>query len=290
MYSYKINKLPKKTVEVIVKIAAGDIKREEDIAFEKLLQNLEVAGFRKGKVPKDVAKKNISRQAIYEQIIKKLLPQLYEEIIKKENLKPIISPKIELIKAKEGEDWEIKFTIALKPDFILPDYKNLIKKLKNEQKKTDIWLPGKNQPSSSNDDKEEGKQKLLNNILEKLLLETKIEIPDLLIEEELNRRLTNLLDDIRKIGLTVEGYLKSKNTTIEQLKQNISKEIEDTYKLEFILGEIADLENIQVDKEDLNKLFANITDNNQRQEAEKNSYFYAAILRKQKTFDFLLNL
>lgn len=290
MYSYKINKLPKKTVEVIVKIPSEDIKKEEDIAFERLLQNLEVPGFRKGKVPKDIAKKNIPRQTIYEEIIRSFLPPLYEEIVKKENLRPIISPKVDFVKAKEGEDWEIKFTIALKPDLTLPDYKRLIRKLKTEQKKTDIWLPGKNQPSSNQGSQEESRQKLLNSILEKLILESKIEISDLVIEEELNHRLTTLLDDIRKIGLTVEAYLQSKNTTIEQLKKNISKEIEDTYKLEFILAEIADLENIQINSEDLDKIFANITDINQRQKAKENSYFYASILRKQKTLDFLLAL
>ncbi len=79
MYSYKINKLPKKTIEIIATIPVSDIKKEEHGAFERLLQNLEVAGFRKGKVPRDIAKKHISRQSIYEEIIKSLLPRLYEE-------------------------------------------------------------------------------------------------------------------------------------------------------------------------------------------------------------------
>lgn len=291
MYSYKINRLPKKTVEITVNIPFNDIKNEEASAFKKLHQNLQLAGFRKGKVPEDMAKKHISRQSIYEQILKSLLPRLYEEIVKKENITPIINPKIDLIKAKEDEDWEIKITIADKPDLVLPDYRQLIKKIKLEQKKTDIWVPGKskNHPSDK-DSNEDNKQKLLNLILEKLLLESKLELSPLVIEEELNHRLTALLDDIKKIGLTVEGYLKSKNTTIDELKKKFSQEIEDTYKLEFLLMEIADKEGIKVEKEELDKLFANITDEKQRNQAQVNSYFYASLLRKQKTLDFLLTL
>ncbi len=290
MYTYKLKKLPKKTTEIIVHIPSIDIKKEEENAFFSLHKNLELPGFRKGKVPKEIAKKHISRQSIYEELVKSLLPRLYEEIVKKENLTPIISPKVELVKAKEGEDWEIKITIAEKPEITLPDYKELIKKLKAEQKKADIWVPGKNQTSSEKNKEEEKRQELLNKILEKLLLETNFEISDLVIEEELNRRLSELLDDIKKIGLTVEGYLKSRNITIEELKKRLAKEIEDTYKLEFILIEIAEKEEIKVEKDDLDKIFSNITDIKQRQQAEQNAYFYASILRKQKTLDFLINL
>jgi len=102
--------------------------------------------------------------------------------------------------------------------------------------------------------------------------------------------LTRLLDDIQKIGLTVDNYLKSKKLTMEQLKASYRKEIEDTYKLEFILSEIADRENISVEKEDLDKLFSNIKEEKERKAAEANSYFYASILRKQKTLDYLLSL
>jgi trigger factor len=282
MYTYKINQLPKRTIEIEVNIPKADIEKQEESAFERLLKNLQIAGFRRGKVPKDIGKKHISRQSIYEELIKSLLPPLYEEVVKKENLQPVISPKIELIKAKENEDWQIKITIAQKPLIELGVYKEVIKKLKSEQKKADIWVPGK--------DKEENKQKLLNSILARLLAEIKFEMSDLIIEDELSRRLTALVDDVQKIGLTVEAYLKSKNMTIDELKKRYKQEIEDTYKLEFVLMEIADCEGIKVEQSDIDKLLAAITDEKEREKARANSYFYASILRKQKTLDFLLSL
>ena len=77
---------------------------------------------------------------------------------------------------------------------------------------------------------------------------------------------------------------------MDSLKKQYEKEIVDTYKVEFLLMEIADKENIQVDKQDLEKMLGNIKDENARKEAEQNSYFYATVIRKQKTLDSLLSL
>ncbi len=290
MLDYKAKKLPKNTVEILVKIPKATIDEEYKTGFEHLQKELQVEGFRKGKVPKNIAEKHLSSQTIYQQVIHQLLPKVYEELIKKENLTPIVNPKIDLVRAKENEDWEIKFLIAEKPTVDIKNYKETIKKAKDEAKKADIWVPGKDGEKTSDSKNEESKQKLLNQILGELLKQTHCELADLVIEEELNRKLTQLVDDIQKIGLTVDGYLKSKNLTMDEMKKRYSQEITDTYKLEFILQAIADQENIKVEKEDLDKLFANVKDVKEREAAQANAYFYASVLRKQKTLDLLLGL
>lgn len=292
MYTSTRKDLPKNTVELTVTILKDTLDKENKTAFEKLKNNLQVAGFRKGKVPEEIAQKHISKETAYQEAIQSLMPRIYEEIVKKENLKPIVSPKIELVKAKENEDWIVRITVAQKPVINLGSYKEAVKKAKSEAKKADIWVPGKSDTKQEPTEKDKARiqQETLNKILSELLTATKVEIPDLILEEELNHRLTKLLDDIQKIGLTVDAYLKSKNTTMDILKDGFRREIEDTYKLEFLLNEIADKEGIKVEKEDLEKLFTSITDAKQKEEARKNAYFYATILRKQKTLDFLTAL
>jgi len=287
MYSYKKNLLPKNTIEFLIDIPKEEINSAYKKAFDSLKKDLVIPGFRKGTVPEKLAKQNIDKGRIYEKLINDLIPRIYNEIIKKENLNPISSPKIELKKAKENEDWQIKITLAQKPIVDLKNLKTIIHKIKAEQKKDEIWIPGKDQKEKESE--EVKRQKLFNSILNALLKEINCEISDLLIEEELNYRLSSLLDEIKKIGLTVEAYLKSKNITIDQLKEQYRKEIQETYQLEFILSAIADKENITVDKEDLEKIFVNLSPE-ERKKAEANSYFYAAIIRKQKTIDFLINL
>lgn len=287
MYTYKTKKLPKNTLEIIVSLPSSYLQKQKEEAFKRLQKELEVDGFRKGKVPEAIAKKHLKDEQIIEEAVRKFLPELYSEIIKKESLSPIYNPKIDFVKAKDGEDWELKITIALKPVVDLKDYKKIVKEVKNKEKKADIWVPGKDKEKKS---EEKDNSMLLNKILEALLKEVEIEISDLILDEELNQRLTMLVDDIRKIGLTTEDYLKSKNLTLDQLKSSYRKEIEDTYKLEFILAEIADKENIKVEQADLDKIFANIVDEKQKDVARQNSYYYASLLRKQKTLDYLISL
>lgn len=288
MYSYKLKRLPKKTSEITLSIPTDDIKKEKNEALVRLQKELTLEGFRKGKVPLTIAEKHLSQEAIYQEMIKVILPKFYEEILRKENLRPIMNPKIELVKAKENEDWEIKITVAEKPDVSLNNYKQIIKDVKAKSKKENIWVPGKDKNESH--DHEKDKSKLINPILEAILKEAKVEISDLIIEEELNHRLSRLIDDIEKIGMTTENYLKSKNLTLEQMKDSFRREIDNTYKLEFILSEIADKENIKVEKSDIDKLLINIKDEKEKKQAEENSYYYATILRKQKTLDYIISL
>ncbi|MEK7177585.1 MAG: trigger factor [Patescibacteria group bacterium] len=287
MYSYKREKLPKNTTQLIIDVPKADIKKEEDEAFSRLQKNLTVGGFRQGKVPKDIAEKHLTKEVVYQELAQKMISRIYQELLTKESLKPIISPKVDLVKAKEGEDWQIKIVVAEKPTITLGDYKKVIKEAKDKAKKANIWVPGKDKDAKK---PEEDKNKIMNEVLTALLNESKIEISDLVIDEEVNHRLTHLMDEIQKIGLTSENYLKSKNLTMESLKAKFRKETEDTYKLEFVLSEIADKENLKVEQADLDKLFVNIKDEKERKTAEQNSYYYATILRKQKTLDYLISL
>ncbi|KKP86467.1 MAG: Trigger factor [Candidatus Roizmanbacteria bacterium GW2011_GWA2_35_8] len=287
MYTHKVKKLPKNTIEISVTLPRADIKKGKDEAFFRLQKELTVEGFRKGKVPVPIAEKHLSAEAIYQEMMKVTLPKIYDEILHKESLKPIMSPKIELASAKDNEDWQIRITVAERPQVELGKYKEKIKELKANNKKANIWVPG--QDKEKKDDEAE-KSKFLNVALEALLKTAKIEISDLILEEELNHRLTRLIDDVQKIGLTIDSYLKSKNLTMDSIKDQYKREIEDTYKLEFLLSEIADKENIKVENSDIEKLFLNIKDDKEREKAKENSYYYASILRKKKTIDFLISL
>lgn len=291
MLTLKKIDIGKSTYQFDIIIAKDQVSQKYNQSFNLLASELEVSGFRKGKAPKNLAEKHIKKEVVYEKVINGLIPEIYQELLKQENLKPLVSPKIELIKARENEDWLVRITIAEKPKIDLKNYKDLIKNLKLEENKKDIWVPGKsNKKEPTPQEKESNKMELLNKIFDILLKNTSAEISDLIIETELNKRLTQLVDDVRKVGLTIEQYLKSKNETIDSLKDKFKKETEAMYKLEFILEEISNTEKIVVEQKDLEAVFANIKVEKNREEARKNAYLYAAVIRKQKALDFLLTL
>lgn len=289
MYTYKRKNLPKQTVEFIITIPTKDIDAEYKKAFSELQKDLQVEGFRKGKVPKDVAEKNLAKDDIYDKMVRNYLPKAYSEIVEKEEIRPIISPRVDLQNAKEGEDWEIKMTTALSPKVDLGKYKEAIQKAKKESKKSDIWVPGKDKEPSEQD-MEKQKQAVFQASLDALMKIAKVEISDLILEEEMQKRLAQLIDQMQKVGVTMDSYLQSKNMTKEQLQDQIRKEIEDSYKIEFILQEIADREEIKIEQAELDKLFANVKTDEERKSIEQNAYYYAALLRKQKTLDYINSL
>lgn len=289
MYTYKRKNLPKQTIEFVISVPKEDIDSEYKKAFSDLQKDLEVQGFRKGKAPKEVAEKHLKKDDIYDRLIRNYMPTVYTEIVDKEEVKPIISPRVELVKAKEGEDWEVKFTTAEPPKVVLGKFKEKVIAAKKEAKKSDIWVPGKDkEPTAA--DLEKQKQAVFQASLDALMKEAKVEVSDLILDEEMQKRLAKLVDDMQKVGITMDAYLQSRNTTKEALQAQIRKEIEDSYKIEFILQEVADKENINVEQTELEKLFANVKTDEERKSIEQNAYYYAALLRKQKTLDYINSL
>jgi len=289
MYSFKRKNLPKNTIEFTLSIPWADIETEYATAFEEMRKNLKTEGFRKGKVPKDIAEKNLDRSAVYEHMLRAHLPKIYGEIIKKESLNPLISPRIELTQAEEKKDWEVKMSTALAPEVKLGKYKEKVSAARAQVKKSDIWVPGKG-PEPTKEDKDKQDQAVFQATLDALLSEAKVEISDLILDEEVSQRLAKLVDDIQRVGLTMESYLKSKDLTKEKLQEQLKNELEATYRTEFILQKIADEEGIKVEQKDLDTMLSGVKDEKARQEAAKNMYYYASLMRKQKTLDYINSL
>lgn len=282
MSTSTVKQLPKSTVEIEITIPWEDIKSTYEKIFLVVSSEMEVPGFRKGKAPKDLVEKRIDRSKIYEEVVKEVVPKAYAKAIQDHNLKPVVSPKIEVLKAKESEEWVVKATIALKPKVNLMNYQEKVKALKKGKAK--IWVPG------GNDKKPEEKKVSLDDLISTLIAETEIELSDILVTEEANRLLSNLIDQTQKLGLTVEQYLLSKGKTSEQLRAEYALQAAKNLKIEFILNEIADRENITVNQQDIDQLLSKVEKPEDRDQLKKDSYYLAHLIRQQKTLDFLNNL
>ncbi len=284
-YTLKNKEVKNATFFAEVEIPKKQIEKFREKAVEELSKKVEVPGFRKGKAPKEVILKNLSERQILEETAKQAFTNIILDIIKKEKLELFGEPSVEPIEISFDKPWRLKVRIPLKPKITLPDYKKIVEKVKGEAKASQIWTPGK-----TKNEREEKMQKdiLLNKILNQILKETKIELSEVIVDQEVKRRLAGLIEDVRKAGLTLEDYLKARNTDIETLKERYKKEVLDTYKLELVLEEIANKENIQVNDSDLQKALK--IDKEKLVQNKQLQYYWAAVLRKQKTLEFLLSL
>lgn len=293
MLKYTSKNLPKHTKEFLVEIDWETINSKQEESFAELTALVTAPGFRKGKAPRDVASQYINPEKIYERIVRKILPEMYKELIDKEKLKPVVSPSVELTEAKANMPWKLTVQVAEIPEVKLKEYKQQISAL--HKKAIDEKNNTQTDKSTASDDKEikDPKAKIvapLSQVFTCLLENAQVEIPDLLINEEVNRRLSQLVEDVRRVGMTVDQYLNSKQTTMDTMKATITKDSDEMYKLEFILAKIAEVENLGVEQTELEAIMANARTDKEKEIAKSNLAWYETLLKKQKVIDFLNNL
>ena len=119
-----VNKLENSKVEVVCDVDANVWKEAQEKAFEKLAKNLELKGFRKGKVPLEMARKHIDQGSIFNEAINGLLQPSFEEVLREEKLVPFARPAVDVTKVS-NEEVQLKFTIILPPEVKLGTYKGL---------------------------------------------------------------------------------------------------------------------------------------------------------------------
>jgi FKBP-type peptidyl-prolyl cis-trans isomerase (trigger factor) len=256
-----------------------------DEVLSDFVNNAEIPGFRKGKAPRDMVEKSLDKGKVYEEVLKRVIPQAYTDAVKAADIHPIVIPKVEIKEAEEKKDWLIKATTCEKPKITIGDYKTKIKELKNQKSKK-IWLPGEDPKAQ----KEEVHKITVDEILNTLYTCITIKLPNLLIENEVNRMLSDLIDQTKKLGLTVEQYLASTHKTAESIKKDYTDESSKTITLEFALEEIGDKEGILISDDDIEKALGTIKSEDEKKALSKEKYYLATILRRQKTLEYLASV
>lgn len=124
--------------EIEIKVDEKTWTKALDESFKKAQKNVKVNGFRKGKVPRNIFEKNFGIESLYEEAINIVLPDSYTKAIEKDNLIPIIMPKIDIKEVNE-KGVTILFTITTKPEVKIKKYTQLgVKKEKVSVTKKEI--------------------------------------------------------------------------------------------------------------------------------------------------------
>lgn len=106
-------------------IEQTEIQKGLTNAFNKVKKNLNVPGFRKGKVSRQVFNRMYGEEALYEDALNDVLPAAYEAAVKEADIDPVSQPKIDVDSMEKVEAWVIKAEVTVKPEVKLGDYKEL---------------------------------------------------------------------------------------------------------------------------------------------------------------------
>lgn len=272
----QLKHLPKHTLELSLTIPLDEVKKIRERLIDEAVKHAEIKGFRKGKAPRKKVEGQLDKVKVNEEILRTLLPQAYGNAIREHAVNPIANPRIEIISMEEAKDWQFKATTCEKPEVTLGDYKD---KVKGITAKAKIIVPGKEPEPTRVED-----------IFNALLEGTTVEVPDFVIDAEVDRLLTHTLSEIKALGLTLEGYLATTGKTPQALREDYKKQAEKDLALEFILEKIADEEKITISQPELEEAIKALKDPKDQETVSQNPYTLAQILRRQKTLDFVRNL
>jgi len=350
-----IKKLPKSEVEIEGELEADIFETYYSKALKKLGENIEIDGFRKGKVPENVLLSKIPEAQILAEMAEMALMENYPKIIEDEKIEAISRPEIGITKLARNNPLGFKIKTAVIPEMELPDYKKIAKDtisgisveekdttVKDEEVENTIMdirksrapkvhmaehthkegevhtedekMPEPELPEFNDEfvkalgpfenvadfktklkdniklEKENQlKEKTRLKIVEKIIDETKVDMPEILIEVELDKILYRMESDITQMGLKFEDYLKHINKTIEEIRKEFRGDAEKKAKLALVLNKISKEENISADKEQVAKEVAMILEHYKDADPERAELHAENVLTNEKVFQFLEN-
>ncbi|MGI8645458.1 MAG: trigger factor, partial [Nocardioides sp.] len=108
--------------KLTVEVPFEELKPSLDAAYKKIAQQINIPGFRKGKVPPMVIDRQVGRSAVLDEAINEVLPQKYVEALQANELVPLAQPDIEVTKFEDNETLESTAEVDVKPTIELPEY------------------------------------------------------------------------------------------------------------------------------------------------------------------------
>jgi trigger factor len=108
-------------VKLTIEVPFEDFKPSLDRAYSSIGGQIQVPGFRKGKVPAAIVDQRVGRGAVLDQAINDALPAWYSQALQEAEIKPLSQPEIDLTKFADGEPIEITAELDVRPPITVPD-------------------------------------------------------------------------------------------------------------------------------------------------------------------------
>jgi len=269
------------------------IEQEMEKAVQELAPSVSVQGFRQGKVPPNIAKNHIDAAKLRDEALSHILPSLYAEEAKKRTLHPVTMPRFNGLDIADNKDWTIEVRVAEKPPVVLGEYKKAVTEVNKKHRTSIITDTSKPAADKQQQDKEMAmkRQEQLQESLKTLLEVTEIDLPQLLVQDEAQRTISQLIEQLNHTGMKIQDFLRSTNRTEEQLRNEHVNQAIANLKLNFVLDAIQAEEKIMIsDKEIDDTISFAPKEELARLNEHASRHAIQDRLQRQKTVDFLLSM
>jgi len=114
-------------VKLTVEVPYEELKPSLDAAYQSIGSQIQVPGFRKGRVPSRIIDQRVGRGAVLQEAVNEALPQFYGQAVEENKVRPIGQPEVDVTEVPAEEGQELKFTVEVdvRPEVTLPDLEGI---------------------------------------------------------------------------------------------------------------------------------------------------------------------
>lgn len=108
-----------------VTVPKEEVDKGLDKAFKKVVKQINVPGFRKGKMPRPLFEQRFGVESLYQDALDFILPEAYGNAVEEAEINPVDRPEIDVTQMEKGKELIFEATVTVEPEVELGEYKGL---------------------------------------------------------------------------------------------------------------------------------------------------------------------
>lgn len=121
-----VTKKEHNVTELVIELPVEEVAKAYDKAFKKLVQQVNIPGFRKGKAPRKMIEKRVGEDGMRSEAFDFIIPDAYRQAVLDNNIETVGRPEVTDVTLNEGEPCVFTVSVITKPEVTLGDYKGLL--------------------------------------------------------------------------------------------------------------------------------------------------------------------
>lgn len=106
-------------------VSVEEFDKALDKAFKKVVKDIEIPGFRKGRIPRMIFEKRFGVESLYQDAVNFVLPDAYTAAVEEAEIEPVAQPEIDIEEIEQGKPLVFTANVVVKPEVKLGEYKGL---------------------------------------------------------------------------------------------------------------------------------------------------------------------
>ncbi|MGE5610039.1 MAG: trigger factor, partial [Bacillota bacterium] len=109
-----------------IEVEAERLRKELEAAYRRLVRQVDVPGFRRGKAPRLILERHVGRGRLLQQALDRLLPEAYREAVREAGVDVIGEPQVSVRQAQEGKPLLLEIKALLRPEAEIESWDDIV--------------------------------------------------------------------------------------------------------------------------------------------------------------------